>query len=246
MLRQPRPLVPFTFPFGGRSYAQRILNTQSANLIADWPLGETTGTTAANAEGTSARDAAYVNGVSLNATTFTDGTPAPSFDGTNDVVNAHTSSLASAINFNEGTVALWMNPDATFLASTTSGYLCILTDSGVANGIQMFKAASANSFFFRRSVGGVNKTVTKSILTAAWTHIAFTWSVANNQIIAYVNGSSVGSDTAASISATLGSQRAAIGASASTGSVPWKGYLKYATLWTTPLSASEISALATV
>jgi hypothetical protein len=250
MLRQPRPSVfngvPFTFPFAGQSYARRILNTQSAALIADWQFGEISGTSAVNAEGTSARDGSYVNGVTLNAATFTDGTPAPSFDGTNDCVNVYTSSLASATNFNEGTFAVWMNPDATFLASATGGYLTLMTDSSAANGIQIFKSASANSFFFRRTVASVNKTITRTISTAVWHHLALTWSAANNQLIAYVDGSSVGSDVAGSISAALGSSRAAVGASASTGSTPWKGNLKYATLWTTPLSAGEIAALATV
>jgi hypothetical protein len=250
MLRQPRPSVfngvPYTFPFAGQSYARRILNTQSASLIVDWQLSETSGTPAVNAQTPGTRDGTYVNGVTLNAAAFTDGTPAPGFDGTNDCVNVYSASLASAIHFSEGTFALWLNPDATFLASATSGYLALLTDSGVSNGVQMFKSASANTFFFRRTVGGVNKTIIRTIPTAGWHHLALTWSAANNQLIAYVDGSSVGSDTAASISAALGSSRAVVGASTTTGSTPWKGNLKYATLWTTPLSAGEILALAVV
>ena len=247
MLRQPRPLVPFTFPFAGQSYLQRILNTQKASLLALWGLSETTGTSAADSSG-NGFTGTYVNGVTLNAATFSDGTPAPSFDGTDDYVNVYASGLSSAWNPNEGTFALWVAFDGTLLASTSPARLVSLMGASNANGIRPFKTSAANSLVFRRTQGGADKDIAFTLSTSAWTHLALTWSATANLMTGYVNGVSVGTNTAPTISVSgLGAATTVLGTTNTTPPVQlYKGYMKYAALWATPLSASEISTLAAI
>jgi len=183
--------------------------------------------------------------VTLNGVAFTDGSPAPSFDGVNDYTNIYSSSLSSAMNFNQGTLSLWIKPDAAFLASATAGQVFNLADSIGSNGVQVFKTGSANQFFFRRTEAGTSRTITVSDSSSAWTHFLFTWDVSGNAITAYVNGITSGTpSTAASISATLSSSRSVLGAATTSAGLPWKGALAQAALWDTVLSGSEITALA--
>lgn len=230
-------------PTPGSTYSSVVLGTQSGHLLGYWKLDETGGTTAADSSGNS-RNGTY-SGPTLNSTPFTDGSPAPSFDGVNDYVNVYGTSLASAMNFNQGTLSFWVKADATFLASTTSGVNTLLMDTGAANGIQIFKSSTANTFFFRRYEASTNRTVTVTMSSSSWTHFLFTWNVSGNAITAYINGSSSGTpSTAANVTATLASTRAVIGVASTSANLPWKGGLAQIALWDTVLSGGEISALA--
>ncbi len=247
MLRQPRPLVPFTFPLAGQSYAGRILNTQKANLIALWGLGETTGTTAANAEGTTARDGSYVNGPTLNAAAFTDNTPAPSFDGSNDFVNVYSSSLNSAFNHDEITFAVWGQVSASGDWTDGVNHALAFIGADSSNFLRIRKTAN-NQLEARYGAGVTAKAVAFTISTTSWFHVAITVSKAADQVKVYLNGSQQGTTQTGlgTWAGSLASTLTVLAASSSTPTLPWKGSLKYAALWTTPLSSGEISALATV
>lgn len=225
------------------TYSSIVLGTQSAHLLGYWKLDETGGTTATDSSGNS-RNGTY-SGPALNGTTFTDGSPAPTFDGVNDFVNLYGTSLASAINFNQGTFNIWLKPDATVLASTTAGQVEVFADNAFSNTLQIFKSSTANTFFFRRTEAGTAHTVTVTDSSSAWTDFTFTWNVTGNAITAYVNGSSSGTPTTAgTITATLASSRAALGSVSTSGTIPYKGALAQAALWDTVLSGAEITALA--
>lgn len=228
-------------------YLDRVLATQTANLIACWTLGDTSGTTAVNAQGVSTRDAAYTNGVTLNASTFTDGTPAPSFDGTNDLLNLYSSDLNSVFNFNEGGLMLFMKIDPTLLASSTLAVLAGLSDNAINNGLRPQKAASANSFIFRRKVGGTNEDINVTISSSGWVNLIYNWSHSANKAEAFLNGVSQGSTTCGNITgASLDSAHTLLAASTVSAQNPFKGSLKYVTLWSAPLSSASIAALSTV
>jgi hypothetical protein len=249
MLRQPRPLVPFTFPFLGQSYARRILNTQSASLIADWQLGETSGTNAANAQGTSARDGTYTNGVTLNAATFTDGTPAPSFDGTNDVINVYSSSLNSAFNNAQGTLFFWAQASASGVWTDGATRYFAILGADASNRVRIFKSSANNSVTWEYAAGGTAKARTLATVSGTgWFSVALTWNKAGDQVIPYFNGSQAGTILTGlgTWTGSLASTTVDLGASNSSGASPWSGFMKYAALWTTPLSAGEIAALSTV
>ncbi|MEO8397042.1 MAG: hypothetical protein ABI700_28865, partial [Chloroflexota bacterium] len=195
MLRQPRPLVPFTFPLAGQSYAGRILNTRKPNLIALWGLGETTGSNAANAEGTAARDGTYTNGPTLNAAAFTDGTPAPSFDGSNDLVNVYSSSLNSAFNPSELTLFIWGKVASSGVWSdATFRYLTHL-QADASNRVYLLKSTTGNAIQGRYLAGGVSKSIVDASLggTTAFFSAAITVSKAADEMKLYLNGVQVGS-----------------------------------------------------
>ena len=89
------------------SYVNKVLGIDAANNIAYWPVNETSGVVADNAEGTAARDGA-ITGVTLNSITGPAGGPAGRWDGANDYIDIESASLSTAFNGNAGTVALWL------------------------------------------------------------------------------------------------------------------------------------------
>ena len=255
MLRQPRPSVfngvPFTFPFTGKSYAQRILNTQPASLIALWGLGEASGTTAANAEGTTARDGTYLNGVTLNAATFSDGTPAPSFDGSDDGVNVYSSSISSAFNHDEGTQFCWLKVSGAGVWSDGVTRYLMNFRLDFNNRIYMDKTGGLNALQFVYLAGGVliGVTVPDAAGSTGWIPIAMTWSKAADEMKGYINGVQVGTTQTGLptwAGSGLASSNTCLAALNTTGANSWNGYMKYATVWNKPLTASEIAALSTV
>lgn len=238
-------LAPLTRPRGKKSYLQRILNTQSANLLACWDLSETSGTNAANKQGTSARDGTYVNGVTLNAVTFLDGTPAPSFDGTDDYVNIYSASLQSAFGGQELTWMAWAKIPNWSQGSTRS----LLRVGGGGAFTDLLLLTSGN-LRFRYNPDGVS-TRTLDINPGApsgWFPLAITASYVGNFIKMYFGGSQVGTGAGGfgQWTALLGSGGCVIGANSSAPALSINAFIKYVMLWSTPLSLAEIAALATV
>jgi hypothetical protein len=218
-------------------YSTRVL---ALSPIAYWPLTENAGTVAIDATG-NGRHGVY-SGVVLGGQTFLNGDRTPSFDGVNDYVNIYTPSIGTAFNINAGSVSFWFNPNATQLASTTSYELLMFNDSAVTNGVRVFKTGVANQFFFRRA----SQTITVTISSAQWTHIAMTWDTAQNRLIAYVGGNQQGSPAASpNISSfTLTSTRATLGAHNTSGTLPFNGGMSNAAFWARELSSSEVANLA--
>ena len=89
------------------AYWQHVRNVRRANLIAYWPLGETSGSIAADLSGNE-QHGTYT-GVTLAQPGIGDGRSAPFFDGANDFVNVLSPGLASAFNGAAGTIALWFH-----------------------------------------------------------------------------------------------------------------------------------------
>ena len=230
-------------------YINKVLGIASGNLIAYWPGNETSGTNADNAEGTAARDGTY-SGVTLDAITGPAGLPTGQWDGTNDVLDIYSTSLRDAFNDAEGTAMVWAKVSgAGVWTDSTNRYLLNLrTDSN--NQVQFLKLTSNNDIFIRYEAGGVQETVTDSSLagTLDWFHLAITWSVAADEMKAYINGSQVGSTQTVlgTWVGNLSSTETVIGAANTTPGSVWDGYLAHPAIWTTPLTGAQILDLATV
>lgn len=224
-----------------QTYDQVLLATASAHLLAYWKLDETTGIVATDSSGNS-RNGAY-NGPTLNGTTFNDGSPAAIFDGVNDYVNLYSSSLATAYNFNEGTISLWLKPDSSFISSTSTGTFIALTNAAATSGSTIFHASPANRYYLRR-LSGSTVSITYDNSSAVWLHEAITWSNAgNNSTIAYFNGTNVGSGTAASVTATLDSTHATLGSTGGSAQFAVTA-IRDVAVWDTALTSGQIAALA--
>lgn len=250
MLFQPiRPRIPYYRPFSGASYLGRILSTQSANLLGCWPLAETSGTTADNAEGTAARDGTYANGVTLNADTFLDGTPAPSFDGIDDYVSIFSTDLSNAYNKDEMTLLAWAKIPlaATWTDATNRGIAKI--GNGGTNFIQARRTSTNNQLSGNYATSANNQRNFSLAGTTDWFPIVVTASASAGEVKVYSTGGQQGATitpitgTWPAVGLTLGI--CVIGAATSTTQF-FKGLIKYVTFWSVALSAAEVAALATI
>lgn len=232
---------------GALTYSQRVLATAPANLIAYWPLNETSGTVADNAEGTAARDGAY-NGVTLNSSTFTNGDPVGLWDGTNDFGNVYSASLNTVLNGQEITVAGWFKVSGAGVWTDGAFRRLFILEVSVAHNISIFKRSDNNQITFIYTAANTTVSVTHGFSQTGWVHYAITASLAADQMKAYLNGAQVGTTQTGlgTWAGALVNTGCVIGARNTTPIQVWDGYLAHPAVWTTPLSAAQILALATV
>jgi hypothetical protein len=223
--------------FGGPLYSDLVL---SLSPLAYWPLNETSGTTAVDLVG--AHNGAYT-GVDLGQAQ----TPfiAPLFDGTSDYCNIYSTWLNSNWNPALGSIAIWVKVyDAAVL---TDGAIrdCIKLRADLQNFVDISRTATDNQFGIYYKAGNVSKSVTPTISATTWQHLALTWDVASNQMIAYVNGEQSGA-TQTSLGTWVGAlstSQTIIGANVTTPNAVWSGWLAHAAIWTRVLTPLEVAGL---
>jgi len=230
----------------GLGYSQKVLATQSANLIAYWPLWEAAGGVADNYEGTVERDGAY-SGVTLGQTGIGDGKVCPLFDGT-DYTNIYSASLNAAFDGDEGTVLVWckvVNSDAW---SDGDNFRAIHIYVDGDNSIYIGKRGNTNNFQFFYEAGGVSEIREISTGTTEWIVAVMTWSKSADEVKFYFNGPQNGA-TATGLgvwAGNLSSIFTCIGAQRTNGDYVWKGNIAHCAIWDTPLTATDIAALSQV
>lgn len=247
MLPPQNILIP-DMPFDLEEYADKVLATESANLIAYWPQWEPSGTTADNYEGTAARDGTY-DTVTLGQTGIGDGRTCPLFDGSDSYTDIYSASLNTAFDTGEGTIAGWVKVynSGVWTDSTERRMFTLRTDW--TNQASIYKTTANNEVAFYRAATGDNIATSTSVSTTAWFHVAITWSLTAGELKGYVDGSQIGSTE--SISGTwqgaLNSAECNIGCKNNgTPTSPFYGWLAHCPVWTKALSGSDITDLATV
>lgn len=249
MLRQPRPLVPFTL---GRvvpaPYWRRVLTTLPGALVGYWRLNETSGSAIADA-GANGFNGTYT-GVTLNDTTFLDGEPAPRFTASSSYGNLYSSAFGTLYStgaaFDEGSMMAWIKVDS---ARWTDGQARVIVEfgNGGSDKIYLAKPTTSNTLaaFYARST---QVSATFSTSSTNWLHLLMTWSKANSYVRIYVNGAA-GTQYSGALSTLAGglnSARAVIGADSTAGSFAHIGNIKHVALWNQPITSSDdISTLAT-
>ncbi len=233
------------FNRNGMSYTNKVV---ALAPIAYWPLAEASGATVLDASG-NGRNGTYT-GVTLGQPGIGDGRSAASFDGVTSFANIFSSSLQSAFNSAEGTMAIWVQ----FLSAG-------LWSDGVARQFMQLRVDANNLVTLRRTTtlnqlqdqyiaGATAKNVNITSIggSVAWNHMAMTWSKSNDQVIAYVNGAQSGAtQTALGVWAgSIASTLCLLGASTQTPGNPMSGLLAHAAVWDRPLSAATVAALAVV
>lgn len=221
-------------------YEAKILRT---GPVALWSMSETGGTTAVDATG-NGYSAPYSN-VTLNATTFPDGTPAGLWvPASNSRVQTYSAGLNAAVNKQEGSMACWLKVRAASLwtDSTLRWVYEMFVDTN--NRIRINRPTGANALTFEHRGAGTIRAYNAVLSPATWFHVALTWSSAGSAVRAYVNG--------VDVSGNLGAPGTYTGAPANTsmeignfvavGANAWDGYIKYMGLWSRPLIADEIAS----
>jgi hypothetical protein len=249
------PVYVVAGSLGQQSYEEKVL---SYSPIAYWPLNETSGTTADNAEGTAARDGTYARNVTTmtTGTGIGDGNTAPLFDGVNDYCDIYSDSLRDAFDGTgetEGTLSAWIKASGAGVWTDGTNRATINLQANTSNVVRFTRGTVNNRINLTYVASGVNTEVQDdSVKTTAWYHFALTWSLTADEVKAYTNGAQIGSTQAGlgtwGAGANLADTDTVIGADDTDGGPtgPWDGYLAHVAIWTTPLSAGDITALATV
>jgi len=230
-------------------YRDKVLTIESANLIAYWPLTETSGTTADNYEGTAARDGTYLRDVSTMGTVtgIGDGNTAPDFDGTNDGVAVYSASLAGAFNGDELTIQAW-GKTSNWNNATERNLYQFLADAN--NFIKALKAGAANFWRFQRRAQGAYETVNDaSHNPTSWYCYHVVVSKTGGYLRGYYNGTQEGTDQTynSDWAGAIVTDVCSIGcANYTTPIIPWDGGIAHVAIWTKALSAANITTLATV
>ena len=231
----------------GASYISRVLNAAPGNLVAYWPLNEQAGvvvTDVAHAA-PSAYNGAYA-GVTLNQPGIGDGNGCPSFNGTTSKANVYTAALAAAFPGDEGSLLLWGRVADANVWTESWRSLMRLQVNG-SNRINLQRNSTASNLFMERIAGGANQNHSiTGINVTTWMHIAITWSRAANQVKFYHDGAQQGSTRTCpnAWAGTLDSNTCVIGAETSNPFSVWRGWLAHAALFSAPLTAAQIVALA--
>ena len=166
------------------------------------------------------------------------------FDGTDDYINA--TSAISAFDKDEGTFHLRVKLAA---AGAPSKFMLAIADGNNANFIRIFYHGSQTKLFFQCKTAGTNKNATSSAgalgADGNWHTICCTWSRSAGEFKAYFDATQV-STTKTIGSSTWSPTVFNIGANQNTSSnAPWRGGIDEPAMWSSALSAAEITALET-
>jgi hypothetical protein len=227
---------------GTQPYLQRLLSIEPGNLLGFWPLNETSGADADNAQGIPARDGAY-SAVTLNQSTFLNDDPVGLWDGVNDGVNLYTTSYRDAFNGGELTFSMWLKvADAGVWAD---GAVRVAVDHLVDgnNYFELYKSSTDNTFVFDYKAGGSLKRRTVTISDAGWNNFVLRVCKAEDLMRFYLNGIPQGADIASlgAWAGTLHSNRAVLGLNAWLGhAFRWSGHIAYVMVWDKALTDEQI------
>lgn len=226
---------------GGATPAQLYdLRVAATNLIRYNKLNETSGTAIVDSSG-NAFTGTYT-GVDLANT----GSPflpdkAPFFDGVNDYGALFSAAFASAFKMNEGCILLWVKVNSAAVWSDGAVRMLFEFDAGGNDRVYIRKEATNDTISFVRTGNAASKSVSHNLSPTAYFSAMLSWSIANDQLKAYVNGVQVGStQTALTISAAT-ITAAVLASLNTTPSQVWHGWLSRLTIWDRPADAAIIA-----
>lgn len=224
------------------TYTQMLQQTAP---FAMWPLSETSGTNADDPIG--GFDGTYAAGITLKGTTFPDGSPAPLFDATGDVITLPSASLDTPFDGAVGSMGCWLKARNAGVWSDGVSRIPFSVGADAANRIFLNRSTVTDrtDMFYRAN--NVNKSnLVTSFNPARWFHMLITWDKNADQVKFYVDGVQSGS-TATSLGVwadTIANSFTALGNYTSAGGAFfWDGYIKYPALWNRVLTPTEVAGL---
>lgn len=223
----------------GNYYYNRVLAMYPVNLVAYWPLSESSGSIAVDASGNS-RNGAYSN-VALGDTGIGDGRTCPEFvDVSNSQCNVYSVSLRDAWPASAGTFMVWVKAPNSIWDDTVA-HNCVNLRTNGNSGIAIGKPSAIDQLGLNWFGGGVYAGSTWYAYESAddWIHVAVTWDAAANEAKTYFNG------VLAATNSGLGTWSGVLQSGwATIGGPEWAGNLAHAAIWSKALTVDEIYNLA--
>lgn len=235
-------------------YGTRVLNIAPDNLLAYWPLSDTSeppGRVAPDQSG-NGFDGLYFNtGVSYNVAGPGDGLPAISLDGTGNVC-FYSPGLSALYDLDEVTLACWLQIANAEWADGTSRMGLLFGADGGPNASFMRKSTTNDQFLIVQQGGGLGVspvTHNFSPRETNWFHAAMTVSMSNDRLRGYINGVQTGVDVTG-LDAGVGSLavgRAVGGSTSCIGAfTPFIGNVGRVAVWDRELTPAEIAPLGVI
>lgn len=225
------------------TYPQRLQEIFGSSLLGMWPLWELSGNVANDVSG-HCRHGTHSN-VTLAQPGIGDGRTMAGYNGTTSYTDIFSHSLVNAFSGAAGTLALWAKVDAAGVwTDGTTKYLSVI-NAAPTNRLAILKSSTNNQLRFFYIANNVNKTINVTMSPTTLFHAALTWDYAADQLIAYVNGSQVGS-TLTGLGAWVGLPAVGftnIGAGSTAPSSVFAGTLGHVALGNRALSSAEILSL---
>lgn len=244
----PAKLIPLVVPvLDGNSYSSRVRRVAPANLIAYWPLWEASGSAAKDISG-NGFNGAYT-GVTLGQGGIGDGRTCPLFDGVNDFVDIYSTGFRDAFDGSEGSVIWWSKVSGVGVWTDGANRRCVQLYADVNNAIQIYKSSTNNRVWAIYAAGGTSEYLSRDgVSDVGWVAWGYTWSAIADEVRLFYNGSQSGATQTAlgTWVGNLASADAVIGARNTTPNEVWDGYLAHCAVWDTPLTPTQIAALAAV
>jgi len=230
------------------NYTNKVLGLLGASLLGYWTLGDSVGSTAADATGHGYTGAATA--VTFGQTGIGDGGTSAKFDGSTSFVNLYSSALSTAFPRAEGTLIAWLQVRANSVWSdATNRNPCEFAIDG-SNWVYLQKSTTANQLQFIEQGAGTSKTQQGTITANTnWHSLIGSWSVSNNTTHLYYDGAELGTPQTGIVALSNNgflNQYMAIGCFNITPSQVWDGQLAHVAIVTRPVTPTEAAALAVV
>lgn len=243
-------------PFDRRRGGSQMMMRQAGYLgyilatrpFACWPISEKTGSQIVDVvggfHGTN-------NNVTLNATTFPDGSPAPLFTGSTSRIALPAVALDAPLDPTLGALGCWLKVREPAVWGDNTSRIPFSVGADVNNRIFVNKSDSffsPNRMSLSYRAGGTAENFTNAAdyQPEGWFHALLTWNKAADLVEFWRDGVLVGtSNSLGTWTGTLATAFTAIGnfTSAGGGTTWWDGYVKYATLWNRVPEPEEIASL---
>ena len=169
------------------------------------------------------------------ATGFADGYSI-ALDGTNDYFTAD--SAGSEIDGDIGSLSMWFNLDA---VSANAFMFEAVVDAN--NRISVIYVNHSSTTYFEHEGGASENTIstTTTIENNGWHHLAYTWTVAGDATVAYLDGSSIGTSGCDNFTGTISSVN--IGNRKDTAWSFFKGNINDVAVFDDVLTSGEVSTI---
>jgi len=225
-----------TFATGTNSTSWQLIDgtATAASTIIQLQATTSTGTTFAEFDDISIQEISPLvgiptNGVTLGATASGHLTNAYSFDGTNDLGNIYSPELNSVLNQSEGSLVAWAKVSGSGIWTDGTTHYIAFLQADSSNRLILLKSSTNNTISFNYTSGGTTSQVTSTSIggSTSWFQLVITWSKADDQVKAFINGAQVGS-TQTGLGTWVGnltSTSVTLGANSSSGTNPWSGMI---------------------